>query len=125
MKRSFSVFILSIFFAGSIFAFFENSDVVDPRPTQPFPHITAALNHNPTSLPVIINDKELSIYFEFADGNATVTIYDANDQIISQEAVEINAATSTNISIDTLNPGSYKLTVTTENSTLTGHFIIQ
>ena len=72
-----------------------------------------------------ISDSELSVYFEYSVGDATITVYDAFNNVVCQETVDTNATSATSISVSNWSSGDYKITVTYGNTTQRGYFSIE
>jgi hypothetical protein len=121
MKQS--IFFLAFFafmFCGWISA--ANPIVItkDPPPP-PLP------NSFTQELPVsaTISETQLSVYFESSVGDATITVYDANDNVVSQETLDTYSTTEIIIATDTWASGNYTIKITYGTTALSGIFLVE
>lgn len=114
-----------IFFAAFIVLFTKVFATVSP--------IDLTKNHQPPTpvpssltqeLPVSasISETELAVYFEPTVGDATITVYDANNNVVCQETVDTDNNSSVFISSSNWSIGSYSITITYGTTSLIGYF---
>ena len=72
-----------------------------------------------------ISDTELDVYFEYGVGDATITVYDANNNVVYQEVVDTNSTSAVNIGVSNWATGDYMITVTYGTTTQRGYFSIE
>jgi len=72
-----------------------------------------------------ISDIELAVYFDFSVGNAIISVYDLNNQLVFQEVVNTDFTVDKFIPVDAWQSGEYMLTVKYGNITQRGIFQIQ
>ncbi len=121
MKRSIVFSFLFVLFTSSVFASAtEISLFKDPIHPGPKP---LSLTFIPVT--ATISETELSVYFDSPVGNATITVYDANDNVVSQETVNTNSTSAVTIASSTWTTGDYTLVITYETTTLSGVFTIE
>lgn len=69
-----------------------------------------------------ISDTELAVYFNYSVGDATITVYDENNQVVYQETVDTGSTTGVYIPVDAWYSGTYMVTVTYGTTTQRGYF---
>jgi hypothetical protein len=121
IKRSlfivFSFLSVSKFFAGDII-------VIRPDPGSEPP---SACNTMETFIPVTATEdnSELAVYFEEAVGDATITVYDASNQVVYQDVIDTDSQSAAIIDISTWSSGDYTLTISYGTTNLIGEFTIE
>jgi len=117
MKTSFFIITFLIFSSGTI-AFATNIDLRKDPPPPPIP--TAPVMEFPLS--ATIDDSQLEVYFDSPVGDATITVYDANNNIVSLETVDTDSISDVFISTDSWTIGTYTLKISYGTTRLTGEF---
>jgi hypothetical protein len=120
MKRTFVFLSFIVFLISTAFASTTEIELVTP-PTPPGPK-PLSLTYYPVS--ATISETDLAVYFDYSVGTATITIYDASNQIIDQEIVNTNETTEVYIPTDLLDSGDYTLKVCYSSTSLIGNFQI-
>jgi hypothetical protein len=121
MKRSIVFSFLLVVLTSSVFATTtEISLFKDQIPPGPKP---LSLTFLPVS--ATISETELSVYFDSPVGNATITVYDAYDNVVSQETVDTYSTSEVFIVADTWASGNYTLKVSYRTTTLSGIFLVE
>ena len=72
-----------------------------------------------------ISETELDVYFEYGVGDATITVYDANNNVVYQEVVDTDSTSAVNIGVSNWATGDYMITVTYGTTTQRGYFSIE
>jgi hypothetical protein len=72
-----------------------------------------------------ISDTELAIYFEYSVGDATITVYDAYNNVVYQETVDTDSTFATSIQVSNWSAGDYRITVTYGTTTQRGYFSLE
>jgi hypothetical protein len=90
-------------------------------PPQPIPN--SVTQEIPVS--ATIDNTQLVIYFEESVGDATITVYDANNQMVTQETVDTDSISEVYISSGSWNSGSYYVTISYGTTNLIGDFEIE
>lgn len=90
----------------------------DP-PTQPH-----GLTMEPSAT-ATISDTQLAVYFEYSVGDATITVYDADNTIVYQETVDTSSSSELFIPVTYWETGDYMITVTYGTVTQRGYFSIE
>jgi hypothetical protein len=99
---------------------FANETPIDLTPTPtPGPKPLSIV-----SLPVsaTINEVQLAIYFDGSVGNATITVYDAFNQIVEQEILNTGNISEADFPIYLWDSGDYTLSISYGNKTISGEF---
>lgn len=80
-----------------------------------------------TFIPVIatINETTLSVYFDLPVGNATITVYDANDNVVAFETVDTSSTSEIFIATEAWASGNYIIKVDYGTTTLSGIFLVE
>jgi hypothetical protein len=121
MKRLIVFSFLFVLFTSSVFASTtEISLFKDPIHPGPKP---LSLTLIPVS--ATISETELSVYFDSPVGNATITVYDANDNVVSQEMVDTYSTTEVFLATDIWLRGNYTIKVSYGTTTLSGIFLVE
>lgn len=128
MKISKSL-ILKICFIAGLFLSAQFSFASDPIqvPIPPDggqktpPSVPDAMTMEP-SASATISELDLMVYFDYSVGDATITVYDASNNVVVQETVDSTSATS--ISVSNWATGFYMITVTYGSTTQRGFFSI-
>ena len=127
------LFILLSSFGLSTFVFAKDTSIDLAKLTYPpspriagFAAAARAIN-SVSSIPVSaeLNDTELSVYFDAFVGNAVITIYDADNNIVSQEVVDTYSTSEVFIPTDTWTSGNYTIKITYGTTILLGSFLIE
>jgi hypothetical protein len=71
-----------------------------------------------------ISDTELAVFFENSVGDATITVYDAYDEIVYQETVDTYTTSEVYIPVGTWDSGIYTITVSYGTTTQRGSFAL-
>lgn len=127
MKKRFILFaFLLVLFTNSIVA--ETTEIYlfsDPKPPGPKPlFLTRPLSSTYISISASINDMDLSVYFGTSVGTATITVYDASNQITYQEAINTNNMTEVVVPTDPWDSGTYAVTISYGATIMRGSFDI-
>lgn len=93
----------------------------DNKPPDP-PSQPNGLTMEP-SASATISDLDLTVYFDYSVGDATITVYDASNNVVVQEIVD--STSSTSISVSNWATGDYMITVTYGSTTQRGYFSIE
>ena len=96
----------------------------DPIPPQPTQTDRVTID---TEIPVsaTIDATELSMYFEWSVGDATITVYDEYSNVVYQGVVDTDTDLSTSIPSGSWSAGSYTLTISYGTEYLIGDFQIE
>ncbi len=97
----------------------RRGDPKDPIPPQPDSYSSL--------IPVTATEdnSELAVYFEEAVGDATITVYDASNQVVYQEVIDTDSQSAAFIDISTWSSGDYTLTISYGTTNLIGEFTIE
>jgi hypothetical protein len=120
MKRFFFLFILvSLLFNGTVSA--DDIIIVPTQPQVPSPYPRA-----PRLIPVTADLSATDIYLNFTTtvGVATITITDSNGITVYQQLMDTDTTNELYIPVDTMDAGSYTITITYGSVTLAGVFMI-
>ena len=74
------------------------------------------------SVSASIDETQLAVYFDSPVGEATITVYDANNNVVSQQTVDTDSVSEVFISISSWTSGTYTLKITYGTTHLTGEF---
>jgi Domain of unknown function (DUF3244) len=74
------------------------------------------------SVSAIIDDTQLEVYFGSPVGVATITVYDANNNILYQETMDTDSISEVFISTDSWTSGTYSLKISYSTTRVTGEF---
>ena len=94
--------------------------ITNPTPPGPKPLSLTFLSVSAT-----ISESELSVYFDSPVSNAIITVYDAYDNIVSQETVDTYSTSEVFIATDSWTSGNYTIKVSYKTSTLSGVFLVE
>ena len=72
-----------------------------------------------------IDATELDVYFNYGVGDASITVYDANNNVVYQEVVDTDSTSTVNIGLSGWSIGNYMITVTYGTTTQRGYFSIE
>jgi hypothetical protein len=114
-------FVIFIVFLSKAFAGdnpIDLSKVPSPPPPPPIP--TAPVFELPVS--ATISETQLSVYFEPTVGDATITVYDADNNVVYQETVDTDSTPNVFISSTNWSAGSYTITITYGTTSVIGYF---
>ena len=78
-----------------------------------------------SSASATISETELAVYFDYAVGDATITVYDANNNVVYQEVVDTDSSSAVSIGVSNWVTGDYMITVTYGTTTQRGYFSIE
>ena len=128
MKISKSGFFRICLIAGLIFSAQFSFATIVPIPKdggqkEP-PAQTNGLTQEP-SASATIDATELDVYFEYGVGDATITVYDADNNVVAQEVVDTDSTSAVSIGVSNWAIGVYMITVTYETTTQRGYFSIE
>jgi hypothetical protein len=99
---------------------FANETPIDLEPTPtPGPRPLSIVN-----LPVsaTINEVQLAIYFDGSVVNATITVYNAFNQIVEQQVINTSDISEAYIPVYLWDSGDYTLSISYGNKTISGEF---
>ncbi len=113
---AFSVLSVSNLFAGEI------TIRKDDDPTPPIGTNSVTLTYPVTATE---DNSELAVYFEEAVGDATITVYDASNQVVYQDVIDTDSQSAAIIDISTWTSGDYTLTISFGTTNLIGEFTIE
>lgn len=71
------------------------------------------------------DNSELAVYFEANVGDATITVYNASNQVVYQEVIDTDSQSAAFIDISTWSSGDYTLTINYGTTNLIGEFSIE
>ena len=121
MKRSTVFSFLFVLLASSVFASTTGISLFkDQIPPGPKP---LSLTFIPVS--ATISETTLSVYFDSPVGNATITVYDADNNAVYQETVDTDSTPNVFISSSSWSAGNYSIMISYETTTLSGEFIVE
>lgn len=131
MKISKTMFLRICLIAGLVLSAQFSFAITDPIPvpippdsSQPFPGHPNGLTIEPSAT-ATINETELAVYFDYSVGDATITVNDADNNVVVQEAVDTDSTTEVSISVSNWPAGDYMITVTYGKTTQRGYFSIE
>ena len=122
----YKVFIIAGLFFSAQFSFADGSTILLPPdvfPDDP-PTQTDGLTMEP-SASATISETELAVYFEYSVGYATITVYDANEDIVYTITVDTSTVDEVHIPVTGWDEGDYMITVTYGTTTQRGYFSIE
>ena len=93
--------------------------------TQPTPPVQPQMLTTEPSATGTISDTELAVYFDYTVGDATITVYDAANNVVCQQTVDTDVISAVSIALSSWATGNYMITVTYGNTTQRGHFSIE
>ena len=117
MKRLF-LFAAFLVTFSSLFAVNEPINLTKNPPPPPGP--VAPTQELPVS--ASISETNLSVYFEPTVGDATITVYDANNSVVYQETIDTDSESSVFVSSSSWSTGSYSITISYGTTSLIGYF---
>jgi len=129
MKISKSWFFRICLIAGLVlsaqFSFATEPVLLPPDGTpQPPPSQTDRMSQELTAS-ATIDATELDVYFEYGVGDATITVYDASNNVVYQEVVDTDSTFAVSIGLSNWATGDYMITVTYGTTTQRGYFSIE
>lgn len=71
------------------------------------------------------DNSELAVYFEEAVGDATITVYDASNQVVYQTVIDTDSQSAAFIDISAWSSGDYTLKISYDTTNLIGEFTIE
>ena len=95
------------------------NDPIPPSPTQSNRRVC------PISAEATISDTELIIKFDPSIGTVTTTVTDDTNQVVYVETLDTGISSEIHIPVLGWSSGNYNLTITNENTTLSGDFLIE
>ena len=121
MKRTlvFSLMLLLFFVGVKVNASEIPLTKDEPIPPGPVPRSVTYFSASAS-----ISETDLAVYFDWAVGNATITVYDENNNVIDQEVVNTNSTTEVYIDNTSWSSGDYTLTISYGTTNLIGYFQI-
>ena len=72
-----------------------------------------------------IDETELDVYFGYGVGDATITVYDASNNVVAQGVVDTDSTSAVSIGVSNWATGDYMITVTYGTITQRGYFSIE
>jgi len=132
MKKTFLLLLLIIF--GQSYIIADDNIPLDLKkiivPIEPKviePEATVQATNSLFYLPVsaTISETTLSIYFDMPVGNAVITVYDADNNIVSLEIVDTYFTSEVFVPTDSWASGDYTLKITYGTTTLSGKFLLE
>ena len=114
---AFSVLSVTNLFAG---------DITIKKGDYPKPPIgTLSITFSEIPVTATEDNSELAVYFEEAVGDATITVYDANNQVVYQDVIDTDSQSAAIIDISAWSSGDYTLTISYGTTNLIGEFTIE
>ena len=129
MKISKSWFFRICLIAGLVFSaqfsFADDPILLPPdgTPKEP-PAQPRSLTMEP-SASATISETELSVFFDYSVGDAIITVYDADNNVVYQETVDTDSTLEVSIPVSSWSAGDYMITVIYGNTTQRGYFSIE
>ena len=121
LKRSLFI-AFSIISATNVFS----SEIIvrkdDPTPPDPWRPNSMTMMYPVTATE---DNSELAVYFEEAVGDATITVYDASNQVVYQDVIDTDSQSAAIIDISAWTSGDYTLTISYGTTNLIGEFTIE
>jgi len=132
MKKTFLLLLLVTFGLSYIYAG-DNTPldlkkiIVPIEPKVICSKTTVQSNNSVSELPVsaTISETTLSIYFDMPVGNAVITVYDADNNIVSLEIVDTFTTSEAYLPTDSWASGNYTIKITYGTTTLSGEFLLE
>lgn len=129
IKISKSGFFKICLIAGLIFsAQFSFATIVVPIPKDGGQKTPPAQTNSLTqelSASATLDETALNVYFEYGVGDATVTVYDADNNVVAQEVADTESTSEVSIAVSSWATGDYMITVTYGTTTQRGYFSIE
>lgn len=72
-----------------------------------------------------ISDTELAVYFEWSVGDATISVYDTDNNVVYQQIVDTDVSNAMYIPVDNWAAGNYMITVSYDSITQRGYFSVE
>jgi len=88
------------------------------------PTQTNGLTREP-SASATIDATELDVYFDYSVGDASITVYDATNNVVYQEVVDTDSTSAVSIGVSNCATGDYMITVSYGTTTQRGYFSIE
>jgi len=79
----------------------------------------------PISVTATVDATELAVYFDYSVGDAIITVYDGNNQVVYQDTVDTYTTTRVSISSGSWSAGNYILTIHYGTTDLIGDFVME
>ena len=120
--------LISVFCMTTLFCFAVDTapiiiiknDPAPPGPTQPNRIVS------PISVEATITNTEMIIYFDPSIGNVTTTtVTDDTNMVVYVKTLDTETSSEIHIPVVGWSSGNYNLTITNENTTLSGEFLIE
>jgi len=123
----FKISLVFMFFLSGPYCFATNTTPIIIRKDEPKDPTPVQTNRVGTSLPVsaTINDTELAVYFESTIGEVIVTVISDSTGTVYQDVVDTGSTTEIFIPSTLWSPGTYRLTISYENTLLWGDFLME
>jgi len=136
MKHSIFLYVF-VFFITNLFAVNEISlsKLPSPPPPPPMPTIcngqfnstmqTVNSGDQEDIVSASISETQLAVYFEQSVGDATITVCDAENNVVYTETIDTNDSFNLFVPCSSWGAGSFSLTITYGATTLTGFFELE
>lgn len=125
-KSFFRICIITGFILFAQYSFATDTQTVPiPKDDVPPPTKTKPLSFQFITASATINDLELAVYFEWAVGDATITVYDEANNVVYQTVVDTNSTMEEHIPVVNWVSGEYMLTVQYGTITQRGNFQVE
>jgi len=122
----FKISLVMLLFMSAQYCFATNTTPIIIRkddPKDPIPTQTNRIGTLPVS--ATINDIELAMYFESSVGEATINVTSDSTGIVYQEVVDTGSTAEIFIPAALWSSGSYRLTISYEDTNLIGEFLME
>ncbi len=100
-------------------------DIIVIPPGNPIPPQPGLDSFNMIPVTATEDNSELAVYFEEAVGDATITVYDASNQVVYQDVIDTDSQSAAFIDISAWSSGDYTLTISYGTTNLIGEFTIE
>lgn len=114
--------IIGLFFI-SLLASATDITIRKDNPTPPPDPIPLSSEFFPVS--ATVDNQELAVYFEWSVGNATIAVYDSNNQVVHQETVNTDSTTELFVPTDFWASGNYTIKINYGTTYLIGEFTLE
>ena len=91
-------------------------------PPQPMPN-SVTIGDIPVT--ATIDNTDLTVYFDWAVGDATVTVYNSANQVVSQQTVDTSSTLEVAMSLSNQSSGDYVVRISYGTTHLIGDFQIE
>lgn len=123
---------LKIYLFAGLFFLTQLSYAADPillppdgTPKEPPTQTDRIITSEEISASATISDTELTVYFDWSVGDAVITVYDSNNNVVCQETADTDITTEVDIPVDIWSSGNYMITVTYGSITQRGYFSLE